>query len=124
MSLDQVPDNRPQAPGGMQLLGGCRPWVAAEDVAAGLCDGKGGQYHVREAQHLDHFREAFRGSMECPGCGGKALGRKEYCLRCQAFGLDGRAELPGEEVGSRMDPDYPATPTSYDPEPGLKGGKR
>jgi hypothetical protein len=49
------------------------------------------------------------------------LRRWQYCLFCDRTSLDGRVELPGEPVGSRMDPTYRAV-IRYEPG-ALRGGR-
>lgn len=69
------------------------------------------------------------GLARCKGCGrhrddGPVSPASRYCGRCDSAGLDGRVNYPGEEVGSRIDPDYPAEPTKVPAiRNGLRGGK-
>lgn len=45
-----------------------------------------------------------------------------YCLHCDRTGLDGKTNFPGEPIGSRINEEYHAEPTSYHPHPDLRGG--
>lgn len=65
---------------------------------------------------------AFLGIGLCPICEGGDLRRKHYCLGCDRTGLDGRITFPGLEVDEAPDPEWHASASVYDPEPGLDGG--
>lgn len=58
---------------------------------------------------------------ECPHKGKIRRGSVFCCVVCHESGFDHRA-LPGEPIGSRIDPNYPidVAPTVYAPEPAPK----
>jgi hypothetical protein len=95
LDLAQVVDPRSD---GFRLLAGCRPWEAYD-------------------HHL-----AYLDLGACPICGGVPTRGVEYCLGCDQSGIDGLVELPGYAIDEAPNEDYPATSTTYEPDPELAGG--
>lgn len=99
IELDRLPASDPLDAGWVYLYG-CEPWEAwlHDATAAGRCS--------------------------CPVCKDHPK-PAHYCLHCDRTGQDGRRQFPGEPVGSRINTDYHAEPTAYEPDPkGLRGGRK
>lgn len=75
-----------------------------------------------EAWIMSAHAAAFLGLGPCPVCHGGELRRKHYCSGCDRTGLDGLATFPGLDVDECPNPDWHASGSVYDPEPGLAGG--